>query len=491
MKSRADRTGTLIIATAAALAAGITLYQLSRPGFLFGITPDISSWLGGAIRLVHGAIPYRDFDLVHPPGFTLLASPFAFLSEWIGTRNALAVLRLCTPLLAAASVVLIGKVIRHRGHAALTVACGVMAFFPAEVYAIRSGLLESVVDFFCLSAAVFMFQGDSFAGSRRRLLFGGAAMGIAWSVKAPAIVPVFVVAVLCLPEVRRRLLPFLTGVIAGFGIPTLPFFILAPGSFIRDVLSPLSYIPAANRVSIPVRLGDLTGISTFGGGATLSIIATVVIAVIVIAAFVLPPQKPSRLEWFAIATTALVAAAQLGPAYYFTHYAAFIAPFLGLLLGISFARLGAQRSPRVALAIASAAIAALVTNQVLAIHGEAVRDIAAVVDQVVPAGACALSDAPSQLMTTNRFVAASPGCNDMIDPEGATLSYGYGSVGAQHLWTVEVERSDYLVTSTPFANWDIPPAAALRAYVAANFHLLHRGGLLFYIRNGFPARSGM
>ena len=125
MRQEVDRSSTLIIRVIAVLAAGITLYQVSRPGFLFGITPDIAAWLGGSIRLVHGAMPYRDFDLLQPPGFTLLASPLAFLSEWIGTRDALAVLRLCTPLLAAASVLLIGKVVRHHGPPAVIVACGV------------------------------------------------------------------------------------------------------------------------------------------------------------------------------------------------------------------------------------------------------------------------------------------------------------------------------------------------------------------------------
>jgi hypothetical protein len=66
MKRPTDTTSTVIIAAAAVLAAGITLYQLTRP--------------------------------TQPPGFALLASPFAFLSEPIGTRDALAVLRLCTPL---------------------------------------------------------------------------------------------------------------------------------------------------------------------------------------------------------------------------------------------------------------------------------------------------------------------------------------------------------------------------------------------------------
>jgi len=99
-----------------------------------------------------------------------------------------------------------------------------------------------------------------------------------------------------------------------------------------------------------------------------------------------------------------------------------------------------------------------------------------------------LSDAPSKLVTTNRFVAAPSGCNTMIDPQGATLSYGYGSAGAEHLWTNEVERSDYMVTSTRFAIWDIPPDAALRAYVSANFQLVRDGGLLFYVRKRLSAR---
>jgi len=487
MKRPEDRTSTVIIVVAAVLGAGITLYQLTRPGFLFGITPDISAWFGGSIRLVHGAIPYRDFDLTQPPGFALLASPFAFLSEAIGTRDALAVLRCCTPLLAAGSVLLAGKVVRHRGRAALVVACAVMAFFPAELYAIRSGLLEPLVDFFCLAGAALVFDGDGFAGSKRRIFAGGLAFGIAGMVKAPAIVPVLVVAALCLPDVRRRLLPFAGGVVAGFGIPTLPFFLASPSGFIRDVIgTQLGRIPAVDRVSIPVRLGDLTGVAAFGGGDALALAATVVLALFVIAAFVVSRRRPSRLEWFAIAATVLVAIAQLGPAWYYEHYAAFIAPFLAILLGVSLARLVERRFARVALGLATAAAVALLVNQLLLVRGEAVPDIAGTVDAIVPAGGCTLSDAPSKLVTTNRFVATAPGCNDMTDSQGATLSYGYASAGAQHLWTVAVAHADYLVSSTPFPQWYIPPDAALRSYVAANFRLIKSGGLLVYVRSGFP-----
>jgi alpha-1,2-mannosyltransferase len=486
MQRESDRSSTVIIRVIAVLAAGITFYQLTRPGFLFGITPDIAAWLGGSVRLVHGSLPYRDFDLVQPPGFPLLVSPLAFLSEWIGTRDALAILRLCTPLLAAASVLLIGRVVRQHGRVAAIVACGVMAFYPAELYALRSGLLESVVVFFCLAGAALVFDGDSFAASRRRILVGGILFGIAGAVKAPAIVPVLVLFVLCLTGIHRRLLPFVTGVVAGFGIPTLPFFVVAPGSFIRDVvITPLSSIPAGNRVSIPVRLGDITGTSAFGG-ASVSIIATVLIVAIVVAAFVSQRRRPSPLEWFVIAATFLAAIAQLGPSYYFANYTAFVAPFLGLLLGISIARLVDHRAPRLAVAIAAAGVAILFAHQALAINGSSTSDIARLVDAVIPAGGCTLSDAPSKLVTTNRFVAATR-CNALIDPEGATLSYGYGSAGAERLWTGMVEQCDYMLTSTPFADWYIPPDARLRAYVAANFRLLRSGGLLFYVRNGYPS----
>lgn len=487
MKGQRDRISTGIIAVTAILAAGITAYQLTRPGFLFGITPDISAWLGGSIRLVHGALPYRDFDLVQPPGFTLLASPFAFLSEWIGTRDALAVLRLFTPLLSAGSVLLIGLVIRHRGRAATIVACGVMAFYPPEVYALHSGLLESVVDFFCVAGLALVFDGDGFSPSRRRILLGGIAFGIACCVKAPAVVPVLVVGVLCLPQIRQRLVPFVGGAVAGFGIPTLPFFLLAPDAFFRDVVSPLTSIPNPSRVPLLARLSTITGTSALGGGDRVAVLATVLIIVIVIAAFVLPRRRPAPLEWLAIGATALGAVAQLGPSYYFTNYAAFMAPFVALLLAIALARLIAAQWPSVAVVLAVAGVGVVFASQLSMARTSSVPDIAAVVDQVVPAGACTLSDAPSKLVTTNRFEAADPGtCNDMIDPEGATLAYGFGSTGAQQLWTIEVEHADYLVTSTPFAKWDIPPGPALRGYVAADFRLIRTGGLLFYVRNGYP-----
>jgi alpha-1,2-mannosyltransferase len=475
---------TTVIAAVALLAAAVTLYQLSRPGSLFGATADISVYLGGSIRLVHGAVPYRDFVYVEPPGFVLLATPVAFLSELIGTRDALAVLRLCTPLVAATSVVLVGRLVRHHGVPATLIACGVMALFPAELYALHSVLLEPVLDLCCLGGAALVFERDVFAAPRR-LTAGGAVFGVAVSVKATAIIPVIVVVVLCLPALRRRVLPLVAGVLAGFAIPTLPFFLAAPGAFFRDVVTTqLGRIPASSRVPLPVRLGDLTGVSAFATGDVGAIAAAIVLAGIVVAAFLISRRRPTPLEWFALGSTITVGVAQLAPAQYYPHYAAFIAPFLAILLAVSLWRLSAERMGTLALAVAGVSVAVLLTNQLAVLRGESTPDVVAAVDSIIPAGACVTSDAPRYLITTDRFVAAAPGCTTMTDPGGTMLALASGPA-ATAVWLAAFEHVDFVVTETPVRTWSIPPEAS--AYVVSHFSVVRSGGLLIYMRAGLPA----
>src|SRR5256714_15567123 len=77
-----------IIAVTSLIAMALSVYQLTRPGMLFGLTEyDDGVYFGSAIRLVNGALPYRDFVLGHPPGFELLASPVALVSRGSRTRD--------------------------------------------------------------------------------------------------------------------------------------------------------------------------------------------------------------------------------------------------------------------------------------------------------------------------------------------------------------------------------------------------------------------
>lgn len=126
------------------------------------------------------------------------------------------------------------------------------------------------------------------------------------------------------------------------------------------------------------------------------------------------------------------------------QYAAFIAPFLGMLLGFALARIAEHRSARVAIAVAMAGAVVLLASEVVVVSIETAPDLASTVDAIVPPG-------------------------------------------AQHLWTVAIGHADYLVTNILFAEWYIPPDPALRTYVATNFRLIQSGGLLVDVRNGFPA----
>ncbi len=479
---RRDASGDAARALAV-VAGALTLYQVTRPGLLFGATPDVAVYLGAAVRLVHGAVPYRDFVFVQPPGFVLLTTPVAALSDLTGTRVALAVLRLTTPLLAASSVLLVGALVRHRGLAATLVACTVMAVFPAQLYAIRGPQLEPVAVFLLLLGAVTVFNGDSLVGSRRQV-GGGAALGAAVAVKLSAAIPVAALLLVCVWVVRRRAAATATAATAVFGLLAAPFVAMAPGAFWHDaVATQLGRVPGGGRAPLLTRLGEMTGVSEIGAPPAAAIAVAAALTGIVLIAFVATRRRPTPLEWFALAATAAVVIAQLAPAQYYTQYAALLAPFVSVLLGLSAARLVGRRfRARAAAATVGVACAVLVVAQLLYVSGEAAPDYAASIDAVLPPGACALSDSPVLLVTANRFQAAAPGCTLMTDPAGTALAQPSSSAAAMATWRRAFEHVEYVVTDQPITRWSLPPGAEIPRYVAALFRMTRAGPLLIYVR---------
>src|SRR5215469_12887506 len=101
----------MLIATA--LAVVIRLFTLTRPGYLTGITEyDDGVYLGGALRMTEGAMPYQDFAFVQPPGILLLLTPVALIAKVTSTVKALALARVLTALASAACVALAGNLVR-------------------------------------------------------------------------------------------------------------------------------------------------------------------------------------------------------------------------------------------------------------------------------------------------------------------------------------------------------------------------------------------
>ena len=105
---KGGRTGIitpgLIITVATVLALVLRIYRLTHPGLLVVSQYDDGAYFGSAVRLVHGALPYRDFVMVQPPGITLLMSPAALLSNVTGTAWGMAIGRLLTAAAGAAAV---------------------------------------------------------------------------------------------------------------------------------------------------------------------------------------------------------------------------------------------------------------------------------------------------------------------------------------------------------------------------------------------------
>ena len=484
----------VIIAAMAAVAMALCFYQLSRPNMLFGVSEyDDGAYFGSSIRLVHGALPYRDFVLVQPPGFALLASPLALLSRAIGTQDALATARLFMSLVAALNVVLVGMLVRHRGHLATLVAAGLMAVFPAEVHATHTLLLEPLLDLFCLLGAVLIFEGERFRGGTLRLLFGGVAFGFAGTIKGWALIPVVVVVLLCLPQVRRRLAPLVGGVALGFVVPTLPFAITAPGSFYREVVATQrGRVGGSGRVPAAIRLGDLTGSSSITPNSSVSLAVAIVLLValtgLIIATIVRTQRRPTAFEIFVVGSLLGVGGLLMAPAEFYDHYAAFLAPFLAMVVGAGVGVVAVRMTLRTTLAVAAIGVVALTANEVRVVGGEHGTNLTPTVGAVIPAGACALSDSAAYLITTNRFVSTQPGCADNItDPYGTTISNGGGRTPeAAAVWLHAIDNADYLVLYSSTRNGRIPLVASIRAELADDFTVVHAGNLFVYVRDGFP-----
>ena len=188
----------LVIAAATAVGLALRLWQLSRPGYLLGVTEyDDGPYFGSAVRLVDGALPYRDFILVQPPGITLLMVPAALAGKVAGTALGMAAGRILTTLASTAGIVLAGLLVRHRGVLAALVACGVLAVYPDSVAAAHTVLVEPWLVLCCLAGALAVLDGDRVTASARRLAWGGAAFGFAGAVESWAILPVVVLLGLC------------------------------------------------------------------------------------------------------------------------------------------------------------------------------------------------------------------------------------------------------------------------------------------------------
>jgi hypothetical protein len=515
---RVTPTGAVIVA-AALLGLALRVYQLARPGELFGVAwYDDGVYFASAVRLVHGVLPYKDFVFAQPPGITLLMVPAALLSKATGTAWGMAVARILTLLASSAGVVLGGLLVRHRGLLAVVIASGLLAVYPASVTTTYTIFLEPWVVLLCLVAALAVFDGDRLTDARRRLIWGGLIFGFAGATESFAIIPVIVVVLLALARPRKAAI--LVGSIAvGFLVPVLPFFVLAPRRFYESVV--VAQLVRYGQVRVPVwtRLQYMTGLSALHhvSHAAIALATLVIVAFIVVtlaAASLITRKPPPPLEWFGVLTAALTVVGFMLPPGFFFHFPAFLAPWLALALALPAARLLAAALPSAKrlgieqgtrwIALGLAAVVALVFA-VLQGRSEStltprVRPAAvAAARRAIPPGACVLTDQSSFTIAANRFTSDVPGCSLMIDPLGTDYALSPGrdglngagrSAAVESITRYAFDHAQYVWLAGIYNLRRIAWTPALRAYFTSNFVkvLRDRQGDTLYVRKGLHPR---
>jgi len=517
----------VIITVAALLGLGLRVFQLTRPGYLTGFTQyDDGVYIGNALRLVNGVIPYRDFAMVQPPGSMLLMVPAALGGKVFGSAWALGASRVLTVGADTANVVLAGLLVRHRGPLAAGVASGVYAVYPAALNASQSLFLEPWLNLFCLLGAVLLFDGDHLAGHRgvpgehgsRRAFWAGVCFGFGAAVKIWAALPALVAWLFCL-RARRDRVPFAGGFLVGIAVPCLPFLALAPSGFGRTVFVSELVQATHGRVGASPRLADITGIvglSAVGvnpkiwAGAT----AAGVLLLLVVIAWLRARRAGSRataLDWYALICTLVVTGMLFSPSEWYVHYAAFAGPFLAVLVGLSAGRLVAARQPPVKkprpwVRVCAGVVAALLIASMAAADGYIVvttlypaRDLSAA-SALIPPGACVLTDTAAATVVIGRFSASSPGCPAIVDTVGTLIDTTHGKdfvagpgvlQADTQVWQQAFQQARYvwLIGNNGYTGARIAWTPALHAYFETHFRLI--GLPSSYLGAGNVPRGGL
>ncbi len=487
---------------AAILGLAIRWATLVVTGHLTGSWEyDDAVYFGTAVQLVHGLVPYRDFVLIQPPGVPLALTPVALLSFPLGTHTALEAARGLVPLVSFANVLLLGRLLRHRSPLAVAAACLVLALFPDAILASSALLLEPFLNLFCLLGVLALFSGDQLTQRTDLTIWAGLAFGLGGTMKTWAVIPLAAVAVVML--LRGRVAQVVVLAVAagvGFLLPCLPFLLLAPGPFVHQVL--LDQLGRTGQAGQPilVRLEFMTtvwpglGVPPGHRYQVLAAAAAGVLLAVFAAAFAVLPGEgnrriPTQLEAFALLSVLLVGLALCWPAEFFYHYAAFLAPFLALLLGLAVARLERRRPQLIAALVAVVFVGGLLHAAAIPALLQRAQDPSALLASTIPEGACVVTDESEYTLNADRFLARQKGCPVVVDALGTTISISGSQVpsspqaqAAAPAWLGYFSSATYLLI-TPLSGDRIPWNGPLESYVERNFHPVLESPVLVLKRN--------
>ena len=478
-----------VVAWVVAAAALTPSHALTGVHGYAGTGYDDGVYLGAAVRLLHGQLPYLDQDFLHPPAVVWMSLPFAALGELAGGSVALAAVRLLTVLVAGLNVLLAGAVVRSAGRLAVFVTAGLLALMPVSYAATQTLLLEPYVVLCSLAGlAVLGTAEGAVSGRRRRVLLAGALVGLAVAFKLFGVL-VAVAVLLALVPRWRDVRDWGLGVLAGFAIPTLPFAVLAPAAFVRDVvLVQLGRKDGDRGAGLHDRLAVVLGLDVWPNPSDRAVwtLAVAVALALTGLGVQLWRRRLSRMHVATLVCAAVVLVGMAQQRQFFDHYAYVVVAFLVLPVGWGVGVLAAARVRwlslvPVALAVVAAGILLPGAVESAADYTSESADPATLVRDFVPSGSCVASDLTTVLLVSDRLD-ADRSCDVPLDPFGAWfVGNDLGAPGAPPFhqefvddWQRWLETADYVVLSVPQSNY-VPWTPELLAWFDDHYVLVGEG----------------
>ncbi len=325
---RRDQVALAVIALGAFL---LRVFPFFGPDGAWGYRVDYDEgvYFSAAAVLFEGALPYRDYVFVHPPGQLLfLALTSAWTHSFVGVDGAFALSRWIAALLGTINVLLVAKLVWRWPKGALF-AAAFYATYPELVQVERGPFLEPLLNLVCLSLAIAVVNAETSARRLRWVYFAGALAGLAVSIKLWAVLwALGALWALTSFATRRELLVFIGAALLACGLIVLPFALQAPSSFVTEVglfhlwrppdgftdrLSRFGQIVALRHLLSPLLAASMV-VLLISRRANWTVTTRVVVTawVLTLAAFFAPGSYWSQYNAHLIASEAVLAGALLG-----------------------------------------------------------------------------------------------------------------------------------------------------------------------------------
>lgn len=410
-------------------------FVLRSGGFRGDYGYDSGVYYAAADALIHGRVPYREFVLLHPPALMVALTPSALLGRLTTDHLGFASANLGMTIIGAVNAALVVSVGRRLGLGSRAAVIGGLfyALWFGAASAEFLARLEPLGNLFLLAGLLLVTAAfrDEHDGNWRKdwsrrsgwlLALGGAAFGLAASVKIWFVAPLLIVAVWLVVRSRaaQPTASFLAGAIGAAVLLNGPFLLLSRGAmWSRVVVDQLGRKNSA--ISVTSRLEQLSSVNRVARHLTPSGLLAVVVAIACLLALIL------GLAWRmpTARLVVLLTLAQLGILLAAPSWFGFYADFAAVPLSLSVAAAAAALPRRVRLAgwLPTAGIAALTLTVIISGSFHATSSWRGA-GGLIPAAShvrCVMSDAPNGLIELNALDRdLANGCPNWVDVTAKT-----------------------------------------------------------------------